>query len=255
MSNNSKIEWTEATWNPCTGCTKISAGCMHCYAERMAIRLQNMGKPKYKNGFKLTLHEDTLDIPLTWTESKKIFVNSMSDLFHKDVPLNFIKKVFRVMNLANWHNYQLLTKRPERALLFDKHLKYNGNIWLGATVENNDCRTRIDALRKTSAKIKFLSLEPLLSSLPKLNLKGIDWVIVGGESGPGARPMKKEWVIDLKNQCKKQGVPFFFKQWGGFNKKKNGRLLDGKTYDGMPKIRENLTTSNLRKIEMLCETR
>ncbi len=238
MSDNSKIEWTDATWNPCTGCTKISPGCLNCYAERLAKRLQLMGKPKYRNGFKLTLHEDALSIPLEWTEPKKIFVNSMSDLFHKDVPLNFIRKVFEVMNQANWHQYQLLTKRPERARELDKYFSWQPNIWFGATVENQDYVKRIDMLRETSAFVKFLSLEPLLGPLTNLNLSDIDWVIVGGESGPHSRPIKKQWVIDIRKQCREQNVPFFFKQWGGFNKKANGRLLNGRVYNEMPKVPE-----------------
>jgi len=238
MASNSKIEWTEATWNPCTGCTKISQGCKNCYAERMAMRLKNMGQKKYKHGFKLTTHKGTLGDPLKWAKPLKIFVNSMSDLFHKDIPKDFIKSVFSIMNKAHWHTYQILTKRTENALKLDKELDWNPNIWFGATVENEQCIKRIDYLRKTSAHIKFLSLEPLLGPLPKLNLKGIDWVIVGGESGPGARTMDKKWVIDIRDQCKKQGVAFFFKQWGGFNKKKNGRILDGRTYDELPKKRK-----------------
>jgi len=234
MSDNSRIEWTDATWNPTTGCTKFSPGCKNCYAERLSLRLKNMGVPKYQNGFKLTLHSDVLDLPLQWRNPKKIFVNSMSDLFHKDVPLTFIKKVFKTMNDANWHQYQLLTKRPENALKFDKKLQWAPNIWFGTSVEMNLYKSRIDSLRKTSAKIKFLSLEPLLGPLPKMNLKGIDWVIVGGESGPGARPIEKEWVVDIRDQCKKNKVAFFFKQWGGINKKKNGRSLDGKVYNELP---------------------
>lgn len=195
-----------------------------------------MGKPKYKNGFKLTLHENALELPLQWKAPRKIFVNSMSDLFHKDVPLWFIKKVFNTMSEANWHQYQLLTKRPERTAKFDKKLNWLDNIWMGTTVENEAVAKRIDYLRETSAHIKFLSLEPLIGPLPNLNLKGIDWVIVGGESGPGARPIEKRWVIDIKHQCKKSNVPFFFKQWGGFNKKINGRELNGKIYNEMPKL-------------------
>lgn len=237
MSNNSKIEWTEATWNPTTGCTKVSEGCRNCYAERLSIRLLNMGKEKYRNGFKLTLHPDTLEIPLNWKEPKKIFVNSMSDLFHKDVPLGFIKKVFETMTKAYWHQFQILTKRPEKVLELDKELNWQKNIWMGTSVENERCVKRIDHLRKTSAHIKFLSLEPLLGPLSNLNLKGIDWVIVGGESGPGARPMDPKWVLDIQKQCKRNGVPFFFKQWGGFNKKKTGRELKGKTYNEMPKFK------------------
>lgn len=236
MADHSKIEWTDATWNPCTGCTKISLGCLNCYAERLSLRLQKMGKPKYRNGFKLTLHEDTLNMPLTWTEPRNIFVNSMSDLFHKKVPLNFIRKVFDTMNKASWHQYQILTKRPERARELDKNLSWKSNIWFGTTVEHQDYTERIDMLRETSAKVKFLSLEPLLGPLSKLNLSGINWVIVGGESGPHSRPIYKAWVTDIRKQCRAQRVPFFFKQWGGFNKKTAGRLLDGKTYSEMPRI-------------------
>lgn len=236
MACNSKIEWTEATWNPCTGCTKISAGCKNCYAERMAIRLKNMGKKKYKNGFNLAIHENALNIPLLWRDPKKIFVNSMSDLFHVDVPNNFILKVFDIMKQANWHQYQVLTKRPERVLEINKKLKWESNIWLGATIESKEYLNRLSALKKTSAKIKFLSLEPLLGPIDNINLKGIDWVIVGGESGPNSRPIKEEWVIKIKNQCKDQGVPFFFKQWGGWNKKQNGRVLKGKVYEELPEL-------------------
>lgn len=236
MANNSKIEWTEATWNPCTGCTKISSGCKNCYAERMAIRLKNMGQKKYKNGFKVATHKDSLDIPLSWTEPKKIFVNSMSDLFHVEIPEKFILDVFEIMSKANWHQFQVLTKRPERALKLNKKLKWESNIWFGATIESQDYLHRLNYLKKTSAKIKFLSLEPLLSAINKINLDGIDWVIVGGESGPNSRPIKEEWVLNIRDQCKEQGIPFFFKQWGGWNKKLNGRLLEGKTYEELPEL-------------------
>jgi protein gp37 len=241
MSVGSSIEWTEATWNPCTGCTKISAGCQNCYAERLSARLKEMGQEKYKNGFKLTIHEDALEIPTTWSKPKKIFVNSMSDLFHKDVPKSFILKVFDVMNRANQHQYQILTKRAERISELDKSLPWNPNIWMGVTVENNDYVNRIDYLRNSSANIKFISFEPLIGPIKDANLEGIDWAIVGGESGPDSRPIKKEWVIQLRDQCKKAGVPFFFKQWGGINKKANGRLLDGKIYNEYPKILEGVS--------------
>lgn len=237
MSNGSKIEWTEATWNPTTGCTKVSTGCTNCYAEKLSLRLMNIGIPKYKNGFKLTIHEDALNIPLGWKSPRTIFVNSMSDLFHKDVPLRFIKKVFKTMKVANWHQYQILTKRPDRILELDKKLDWQNHIWMGTSVENENYVKRIDYLRKTSAAIKFLSLEPLLGPLPNLNLKGIDWVIVGGESGPRARPIEENWVMDIKRQCKKSGVAFFFKQWGGLNKKSTGRELKGKTYNEMPTLK------------------
>jgi protein gp37 len=236
MADKSKIEWTEATWNPCTGCTKISSGCVNCYAERLSLRLKNMGQSKYKNGFKLTIHKNTLKIPLEWTESKKIFVNSMSDLFHKDVPEKFIYAVFDIMNKASWHQFQVLTKRPERALELNKNLKWTPNIWLGTTVEHNAYVKRIDLLRKTSAHIKFLSLEPLLGPINNLNLNRINWVIVGGESGPKSRPMDKKWVINIRDQCQQQGVPFFFKHWGGFNKKAAGRSLQGRTYEELPEL-------------------
>ncbi len=231
----SKIEWTESTWNPLTGCNKISPGCKHCYAERMAKRLHAMGQPNYANGFKLTMHPQALEKPLEWKTPQVIFVNSMSDLFHKDVPLEFVQSVFDVMKRAHWHQFQVLTKRSERLMELSPQLEWTDNIWMGVSVENADYTFRIDHLRKTGAKIKFLSVEPLLGPIPKMNLKGINWVIVGGESGPGARPLEREWVVDIKNQCIRAKVPFFFKQWGGVQKKKAGRLLDGRTWDQMPK--------------------
>ena len=231
---HSKIEWTEATWNPLTGCNKISPGCKHCYAERMAKRLQAMGQPNYVNGFKLTMHPQSLEKPLEWKTPQIIFVNSMSDLFHKNVPLDFIQQVFDVMKRAHWHQFQVLTKRSERLLDVSSKLEWTKNIWMGVSVENSDYTFRIDHLQNTGAKIKFISVEPLLGPIPKMKLDGIDWVIVGGESGPGARPLEREWVVDIKNQCVKARVPFFFKQWGGVQKKKAGRLLDGRTWDQMP---------------------
>jgi protein gp37 len=236
MVDKSAIEWTESTWNPVTGCTKVSAGCANCYAERMAKRLKAMGNPNYKNGFKLTMHPELLDAPLSWRKPRVVFVNSMSDLFHEDVPAEFIQKVFGVMCRARQHTFQILTKRAERLAEMSKDLCWPSNVWMGVTVEDQSCIDRIDSLRSTDAKVKFLSLEPLLSSLPGLNLEGIHWVIVGGESGPGARPMKKEWVVDIRERCAKAGVPFFFKQWGGVNKKKAGRELDGRTWDEMPGV-------------------
>lgn len=235
MGAKSAIEWTESTWNPVTGCTKISPGCEHCYAERLAIRLQAMGQPNYATGFQMALHERALDLPLKWKTPQVIFVNSMSDLFHEDVPLAFIKKVFAVMNLANWHQYQILTKRSDRLLALNEHLQWADHIWMGVSVETEKYTHRMDDLRGTGAYIKFLSLEPLLGPLPKLKLKGIDWVIVGGESGPGARPMLEDWVTDIRDQCGKAEVPFFFKQWGGVNKKSAGRLLQGRTWNEMPR--------------------
>ena len=237
MANNSAIEWTGATWNPITGCTKISPGCKNCYAERMAKRLQAMGQPNYSNGFKLALHEHVLDLPLTWKKPQTIFVNSMSDLFHKDVSLEFIKKVFTVMKKAHWHTFQILTKRSDRLLEIGSELQWLPNVWMGVSVENKDYKYRMSHLRETNARIKFLSIEPLLGPLGTLDLEGIHWVVVGGESGPGARPIAPSWVIDIRNQCLKANVPFFFKQWGGFNKKKAGRSLDGRTWDEMPAVK------------------
>ncbi len=234
MAQRSSIEWTEATWNPVTGCTKISPGCAHCYAERMAKRLKAMGQPNYVNGFRLTVHEPALDIPLVWRKPRTVFVNSMSDLFHKDVPLSFIRKVFEVMRRADWHTFQVLTKRSERLAALAGRLPWPPNVWLGVTVEEAECRFRISDLRQVPAVVRFLSLEPLLSPLPDLDLSGIDWVIAGGESGPGARPMRPEWVRGIRDRCVAAGVPFFFKQWGGVRKKKAGRTLDGRTWDCMP---------------------
>jgi len=234
MATKSKIEWTECTWNPVTGCTKISPGCKNCYAERMAKRLEAMGQPNYANGFSLTVHPHVVDAPLSWKAPRVIFVNSMSDLFHEDVPLAFIQKVFDVMKRADWHQFQILTKRSGRLLQLDSSLEWPGNVWMGVSVETERYQHRIDDLRQTNAAVKFLSLEPLLGALPALDLTGIDWVIVGGESGPLARPMNEEWVIEIRDQCVDQGVPFFFKQWGGTNKKKAGRTLQGRTWDEMP---------------------
>jgi len=237
----SSIEWTEMTWNPTTGCNKVSAGCKFCYAEIMSRRLKAMGIEKYSAGFKIRTHENQLNIPYTWKHSKIVFVNSMSDLFHKDVPLEFIKKVFAVMNDNPQHVFQVLTKRAERLYEIHKQLKWTHNIWMGVSVENEKVVNRIDFLRKTKAKIKFLSCEPLIGPLPNLNLKNIDWVIVGGESGQRPRPMDADWVLDIQEQCKKVGTAFFFKQWGGRNKKRNGRLLNGRTYDEMPEIEQQLS--------------
>ncbi len=227
-----------------TGCVKISPGCMHCYAERMAKRLQAMGQQNYANGFRLAMHEHALELPLKWKKPQTIFVNSMSDLFLKDVPLSFIEKVYDVMNRAHWHTFQVLTKRADRLLEVSRELPWASNIWMGVTVENSDYVHRIDCLRETGAYIKFLSIEPLLGPISNLNLDGIDWVIVGGESGPGARPMSPEWVTDIRDQCRKAGLPFFFKQWGGVRKKQAGRMLEGKTWDEMPKPSELFVTHN-----------
>ncbi len=234
MASNSTIEWTESTWNPVTGCNKISPGCKHCYAERLAKRLKAMGQANYKNGFRLTLQPKMLELPLGWKKPQTIFVNSMSDLFHKDVPLDYVQQVFDVMKRAHWHRFQVLTKRADRLAELSSQLEWSPNIWMGVSVESQKYVHRIDDLRQTDAQIKFLSLEPLLGSLSNLNLSKIDWVIVGGESGYGARPMKEDWVIDIRNQCHDANVAFFFKQWGGINKKKTGRLLEGRTWSEMP---------------------
>ncbi len=230
----SAIEWTETTWNPVTGCDKVSPGCKHCYAEVMARRLQGMGQANYRNGFSLTLHPQMLDRPLGWRRPQVVFVNSMSDLFHRDVPLAFIERVFAVMARASWHTFQVLTKRAERLEELAAHLPWPANVWMGVSVERQDYSSRIDHLRRTNASTKFLSLEPLLGRLPSLDLRGIDWVIVGGESGPRARPMAEEWAIEILDQCRTAKVPFFFKQWGGRNKKRAGRVLNGRTWDEMP---------------------
>ena len=232
-----KIEWTEATWNPLTGCTKISTGCKNCYAEKMAKRLQAMKTANYANGFKLTCHPHTLDIPFSWKKPRMVFVNSMSDLFHEDAPESFIKKVFNIMDIASQHQYQVLTKRSEILLKMNTSLRWNDNIWMGVSVETSDYKFRIDHLRQTDAKVKFISFEPLLNDIGDVDLSGIDWVIVGGESGPGARPIKKEWITNIQQLCFDKNISFFFKQWGGVNKKKNGRLLDGKLWSQMPKLK------------------
>ena len=234
MSGKSDIEWTHSTWNPVTGCSKISPGCKHCYAERMALRLKEMGQKKYQIGFSPAIHPDVLKMPLLWKKPQVIFVNSMSDLFMQEIPEEFIQATFDVMQKAHWHTFQILTKRSERLMNLDDFLSWPENVWMGVSVENEDYIFRIDHLRRTNARIKFLSIEPLLGPISNLNLSGIDWVIVGGESGPGSRPMKEAWVLDILEQCQESKVPFFFKQWGGGNKKKAGRLLEGRTWDEMP---------------------
>ena len=234
MAGKSSIEWTEATWNPVTGCTKISIGCENCYAERMAHRLQAMGQPNYRNGFRLTCHPHVLERPLHWKKPRLVFVNSMSDLFHRDVPVEFIDEVFSIMNETRRHCYQMLTKRSGRLTRIASRLNWTENIWMGVTIEHEKYRSRINDLRQTLAAVKFLSLEPLLGPIPNLDLEDIDWVIVGGESGPGARPMDEEWALDIRDQCQHADIPFFFKQWGGMNKKRTGRELDNRTWDDMP---------------------
>ncbi len=234
MANGSTIEWTQATWNPVTGCTKVSPGCKNCYAERMSKRLQAMGVEQYRNAFQLATHDESLKLPLRWKKPRKIFVNSMSDLFQKELSFDFIRRVFDVMVEASQHQFQILTKRPDIALAYANKLPWPDNVWLGTSVENACYTYRIHELRRVPAKVRFLSIEPLLGRIGRLPLTGIHWVIVGGESGPGARPMKEEWVTAIRDRCLKQNVPFFFKQWGGVNKKRTGRELEGKTWDQLP---------------------
>jgi protein gp37 len=235
MGSGSSIEWTEATWNPVTGCTKVSPGCAHCYAERMAKRLRAMGLANYSREFAPTLHEHMLELPLRWKRPQRIFVNSMSDLFHEDVPDEFIRRVFGVMRRADWHQYQILTKRAERLSEIGSLVDWPRHVWMGVSVESAQYQRRIDHLRRTPARVRFLSLEPLLGPLRDLELQAIDWVIVGGESGPGARPMEENWVLDIRDQCQEAGVAFFFKQWGGVFKSRTGRELEGRTWDEMPR--------------------
>lgn len=236
--SQSSIEWTEMTWNPTTGCNKLSAGCKFCYAEVMSRRLQAMGVEKYRDNFKLRIHEKELELPYTWKKPKVVFVNSMSDLFHKDVPVEFIQKVFRVMKENPQHVFQVLTKRADLLRYYDSEgwLEWTHNIWMGVSVEDKRVLKRMELLQQTGARVKFLSCEPLIGPLPDMQLQGIDWVIVGGESGRTPRPMKPEWVQDIKTQCQRSNVAFFFKQWGGTNKKAAGRELDGQTYNEMPSI-------------------
>lgn len=234
MASNSHIEWTQMTWNPVTGCTKISQGCKHCYAERMAKRLHAMGVDRYRNGFAITLHEDLLELPLRWKQPRLIFVNSMSDLFHEDVPAEFIRNVFATMERCPRHTFQILTKRSERLRELAPELPWPPNVWMGVSVENAVAVHRIRDLQNVPAAVRFLSIEPLIGPLRALPLEGVHWVIVGGESGPKARPMRKEWVDAILEQCRDAGVPFFFKQWGGVRKDLAGRELNGRVYDEMP---------------------
>ena len=241
MATRSSIEWTEVTWNPVTGCTKVSPGCKNCYAARMARRLQAMGQPNYANGFFVTLQDHMLNIPLTWVKPRTVFVNSMSDLFHEHVPAGFIEDVFDVMDQAERHTFQILTKRSERLVRLSPQLPWPENVWMGVSVENAENAVRIDHLRYTDAQVKFLSLEPLLGPLPDLDLEGIDWVIVGGESGPGARPMDLSWTQAIRDQCLEADVPFFLKQLGGVRDKrgKEKALLDGIMWREMPVLRKS----------------
>jgi protein gp37 len=235
------IEWTEATWNPVTGCTKVSPGCKNCYAEQMAKRLHAMGQWRYRHGFKLTLQPQALGEPYQWMHPRLVFVNSMSDLFHEKIHLDYIKKVFKVMNDCPQHQFQILTKRSNRLKELSFNLTWTKNIWMGVSVENQQYMFRIDALRSVPAAIRFLSIEPLLGPIKELDLTGIDWVIVGGESGPGARPMREEWVTFIRDECMKQGVAFFFKQWGGVRKKQTGRTLEGREWNELPNYETQAT--------------
>jgi protein gp37 len=235
MAANSSIEWTEMTWNPVTGCTKVSQGCKHCYAERMATRLHAMGSDRYRNGFRLTLHHDLIELPKTWKKPRVVFVNSMSDLFHEDVPADFIRRIFETMEACPQHTFQVLTKRSERLRELGPSLPWPSNVWMGVSVENARAMKRIPDLLSVSAQVRFLSCEPLIGPLEGLALEGIHWVIVGGESGPGARKMDSDWLKSIHRQCRQATVAFFFKQWGGVRKDMTGRMLYGRTYDEMPR--------------------
>ncbi|MEO6806676.1 MAG: phage Gp37/Gp68 family protein [Edaphobacter sp.] len=236
MATKSNIEWTEMTWNPVTGCTKVSQGCKNCYANRMALRLKAMGSERYSNGFKPTVHEDLVDLPKKWRKPRIIFVNSMSDLFHEDIPESFIKRVFATMRDCPQHTFQVLTKRSKRLLKMGSTLDWPSNVWMGVSIESADVMSRITDLATTPAKVRFLSCEPLIGPLDRIPLDGIHWVIVGGESGPGARSMESLWAESIQMQCHEAGVPFFFKQWGGVRKHTTGRTLNGHTFDEMPEI-------------------
>jgi protein gp37 len=235
MAQGSSIEWTESTWNPVTGCTKVSPGCKHCYAERIAARLQAMGQRNYEKGFQVAIHHHALELPLTWKKPQMVFVNSMSDIFHEEVPEEFVRRVFDVMRRAWWHTFQVLTKRTKRLEKIAGEIDWPPNVWMGVSVETKNYFFRIDHLRTVPAGVKFISFEPLLEDVGKIHLTGIDWVIVGGESGPRARPIEKAWVVEIREQCLAVGVPFFFKQWGGVNKSKTGRLLDGRRWEELPR--------------------
>ena len=237
MAGKTSIEWTECSWNPITGCTKISEGCRNCYAARMAHRLKAMGNIRYENEFEVTIHEDLIDKPLHWKKPKRIFVNSMSDLFHKDIPDDVIIRIFQTMNKANWHTFQILTKRSDRLAELSQKLNWTPNIWMGVSIENKETIFRAEHLKNTNATIKFISAEPLLESIGDIDLNGIDWLIVGGESGHHCRPLSEKWVIELRDLAKRTNTAFFFKQWGGINKKKKGSKLKGKYYKEYPKAK------------------
>lgn len=245
MAQTTKIEWTQSSWNPVTGCTKVSRGCQNCYAERMARRLKASGQKRYRNGFRVTLQKDIVELPLRWKKPREIFVGSMTDLFHKDIPFDYLQTIFKTMEKAHWHIFQILTKRADRLAELYKRLPWPDNVWMGVTVESSKEIGRIKQLQKIPAAVRFLSMEPLLGSIPEFPYDGLDWVIVGGESGPKARPVENRWVVEIRNQCLKNNIPFFFKQWGGFNKKKNGRLLEGKYWDEYPISRGNTSPKQL----------
>ena len=253
MSDNSNIEWTDATWNPVRGCTKVSPGCKHCYAETFAERFRGVPGHPFEQGFDLRLVESAIDLPLKWRSPRRIFVNSMSDLFHEDVPDLFIRRVFDVMRRARQHEFQVLTKRSERMAEVVAGLDVPDNVWLGVSVENEKYVSRIDDLREVRATVRFLSVEPLLGPIPRLDLRGIHWVIVGGESGPRARPMAPAWVRTIRDRCRREGVPFFFKQWGGVRKRLTGRILDGRTWDEMPRSRPERLEPSQRVLAVVNE--
>lgn len=253
MSDNSNIEWTDATWNPVRGCTKVSPGCKHCYAETFAERFRGVPGHPFEQGFDLRLVESAIDLPLKWRSPRRIFVNSMSDLFHEDVPDLFIRRVFDVMRRASQHEFQVLTKRSERMAGVVAGLDVPDNVWMGVSVENEKYVDRINDLREVRAAVRFLSVEPLLGPIPQLDLRGIHWVIVGGESGPRARPMAPAWVRTIRDGCRREGVPFFFKQWGGVRKRLTGRLLDGRTWDEMPRSRPERLASSHRVLAVVNE--
>lgn len=234
MADNSAIEWTEATWNPVTGCDRISPGCAHCYARTFAERWRGVPGHPYEQGFDLRLWPERLDQPLRWKRPRQIFVNSMSDLFHEDIPLDFVSDVFETMVQADWHVFQILTKRPERLLELSDELPWPPNVWMGVSIENRRFVHRADLLRDVPAAIRFISAEPLLGPLKGLDLTDIDWLIAGGESGPGHRPIREEWVLELRDHCREEDVAFFFKQWGGARPKSRGRLLEGREWNAMP---------------------
>lgn len=234
MSDQSGIEWTDATWNPVTGCNQVSPGCKNCYASRLSKRLKAMGSHRYRNGFRLTTHDEALNLPLTWKRPRRIFVNSMSDMFHERLPLKFVRSVFDVMVEADWHVFQVLTKRAERLRELAPQLPWPTNVWQGVSVENAQYTSRARLLAEVPAAVRFLSVEPLLGPIPELPLDGIHWVIVGGESGPGHRPIDPAWVREIRDQCNDADVAFFFKQWGGRTPKTGGRSLDGVVWDGLP---------------------